>query len=160
MGNVSFPGAGVGGGYAVTLKPRSLEQDAKRVDGALAKGFVEELSRNKAILDAGPDEAKAAQSAAVKAHTVIRQNGEIVAAVWRDGQTFATGAMAGKLNALDSQTAGMSEERRRDFLSQELARGLGGSVKVERYGESGAAPARGDTIAEYSAAALRARGGR
>lgn len=108
------------------------------------------------------DPAVAARSRTVQAHTVFRQGGQVVAAVWRDGQTQMSNGLAARLDwtALERQTAALSDAQRRDALAAAIAKQLGGGVQVQRYGDSGAAPTRGAVIDEQAAGNRAVRGGR
>ncbi|WP_188261791.1 hypothetical protein [Azospirillum tabaci] len=108
------------------------------------------------------DPAVTARSRAVQAHTVFRQGGQVVAAVWRDGQTQMSNGLASRLDwsALERQTAALSDAQRRQVIAAAIAKQLGGSVQVQRYGDSGAAPTRGAVIDEQAAANRAVRGGR
>ncbi|MGQ9371959.1 hypothetical protein [Azospirillum sp. A39] len=123
--------------------------------------FAKELAaRTEAGGSTAFDEAAAERNRAVPAHTVIRQNGRIVAAVWRDGQTLMSNAMAAKIRGFESQMAGLNDAARRNAIAEAMIRELGPSATVERYGETGPAPTKGETVEEFSQANLRARGGR
>ncbi|MBK3733243.1 hypothetical protein GAY29_08975 [Azospirillum brasilense] len=100
------------------------------------------------------DPAVTARSRAVQAHTLFRQGGQVVAAVWRDGQTQMSNGLAARLDwtALERQTASLSEAQRRDAIASAIAKQLGGGVQVQRYGDSGAAPTRGALIDEQAPA--------
>ncbi|KAA0686539.1 hypothetical protein [Azospirillum brasilense] len=108
------------------------------------------------------DPAVAARSRAVQAHTVFRQGGQVVAAVWRDGQTQMSNGLAARLDwsALERQTAALPEAQRRDVIAAAITKQIGGSVQVQRYGDSGAAPTRGAVIDEQAAANRAVRDGR
>ncbi|BAI76302.1 hypothetical protein AZL_d04760 (plasmid) [Azospirillum sp. B510] len=99
---------------------------------------------------------------AVQAHTVFRQGGRVVAAVWRDGQTLMTNGISAGIDwtSLQARTAGMADDRRRDAIADAIAGKLGQSAQVQRYGEAGAAPARGLILDEMNATNIKARGGR
>lgn len=100
------------------------------------------------------DPAVTARSRAVQAHTVFRQGGQVVAAVWRDGQTQMSNGLAARLDwsALERQTAALSDAQRRDAIAAAITKQIGGSVQVQHYGHSGAAPTRGAVIDEQAAA--------
>ncbi|AWK88152.1 hypothetical protein [Azospirillum thermophilum] len=91
------------------------------------------------------DPAITARGRAVQAHTVFRQGGQVVAAVWRDGQTTLSNGLAGRMDwpALERRTAGMTDAQRRTVIADEIARQLGSAVQVQRFGETGQAPSRG-----------------
>lgn len=99
---------------------------------------------------------------AVQAHTVFREGGRVVAAVWRDGQTLMTNGIATGIDwtSLQDRTSGMTDARRRDTIADAIARRLGPSVQVQRYGEAGSAPSRGLILDEMNATNIKARGGR
>ncbi|CAO3372538.1 hypothetical protein [Azospirillum argentinense] len=164
---VSAPGYGPSGAYALN------GGTATRVSGAtkatpemMARvGIGDSAFQQQMRIAANPnavDPAVTAQSRAVQAHTVFRQGGQVVAAVWRDGQTQMSSGLASRLDwaALERQTAAMSEAQRRDAIAAAIAKQLGGGVQVQRYGESGAAPTRGAVIDEQAAANRAVRGGR
>ncbi|WP_353858562.1 hypothetical protein [Azospirillum formosense] len=100
------------------------------------------------------DPAVTARSRAVQAHTLFRQGGQVVAVVWRDGQTQMSNGLAARLDwsALERQTAALSDAQRRDAIAAAITKQMGGSVQVQRYGDSGAAPTRGAVIDEQAAA--------
>ncbi|MGY0714336.1 hypothetical protein [Azospirillum argentinense] len=108
------------------------------------------------------DPAVAARGGAVQAHTVFRQGGQVVAAVWRDGQTQMSNGLAARLDwsALERQTAALSDAQRRDVIAAAITKQLGGGVQVQRYGDSGAAPTRGAVIDKQAVANRAVRDGR
>lgn len=103
-----------------------------------------------------------AANRSVQAHTVFRQGGQVVAAVWRDGQTLMGNGLAASLDwpSLQARTAGMSDAQRRDTIADAIAKQLGSSAQVRRYGESETAPTRGVILDTMNAANLAARDGR
>ncbi len=108
------------------------------------------------------DPAITARGRAVQAHTVFRQGGQVVAAIWRDGQTQMSNGLAARLDwsALERQTAALSDAQRRDVIAAAITKQLGGGVQVQRYGDSGAAPTRGAVIDEQAVANRAVRDGR
>lgn len=108
------------------------------------------------------DPSVAIKNRAVQAHTVFREGGRVVAAVWRDGQTLMTNGIATRIDwtSLQARTSGMTDAQRRDTIADAIARQLGSSVQVQRYGETGSAPARGLILDEMNATNIKARGGR
>ena len=124
-----------------------------------ARAFMDAMKRVAAAAEAPPDPVLAAKSRAVQAHTVFRQNGQIIAAVWRDGQSQMTNTLGAKLDwpTMEKRTAGMTDAQRRDFIAQQIARHMGPGMTVERYGESGAAPTRGAINDEQNKANTQAR---
>lgn len=132
---------------------------AIRADMPEARAFMKEMKRVAAAADAPPDPALTATSRAVQAHTVFRQNGQIIAAVWRDGQSQMTNALGTKLDwpTMEKRTAGMTDAQRSDSIAQQITRQMGPGVTVERYGERGAAPTRGAINDVQNTANIQAR---
>lgn len=147
--------------YAVdNARPIKLDPAlAVRIDTPQARAFLEEMKRIAAAANAPPDPALVAKNRAVQAHTVFRQNGQIIAAVWRDGQSQMTNALGAKLDwpSMEKRTAGMTDAQRRDYIAQQIVKHMGPGVTVERYGESGAAPTRGALNDEQNRANIQAR---
>lgn len=106
------------------------------------------------------DPARRAASDAVKAHTVIRQNGRIVAAIYRDGQAMVNGEAANIGQKLMEQANRLPDAQRRDFIVNAIMKKLGGGAVEERYGETGWAPARGGIEREVADANLKSWSGR
>ena len=136
---------------------------ATRADTPEARAFMDEMKRVVAAAEAPPDPVLTAKSRAVQAHTLFRQNGQIIAAVWRDGQSQMTNAIGAQLDwpTMEKRTAGMSDAQRRDCIAQQITqqitRQMGLGVTIERYGESGAAPTRGAINDEQNKANTQAR---
>ncbi|MBP2313319.1 hypothetical protein [Azospirillum soli] len=132
---------------------------AIRADTPEARAFMAEMKRVAAAAEAPPDPVLVAKNRAVQAHTVFRQNGQIIAAVWRDGQSQMTNALGAKLDwpSMEKRTAGMTDAQRRDYIAQQIVKHMGPGVTVERYGESGAAPTRGAINDEQNKANIKER---
>ncbi|TWA95193.1 hypothetical protein FBY14_101431 [Azospirillum brasilense] len=165
--SVSAPGYGPSGAYALNGGAVTRFSAAtKATPDMMARVGVGDSAFQQQMRIAGDpnavDPAVAARSRAVQAHTVFRQGGQVVAAVWRDGQTQMSNGLAARLDwtALERQTAALSEAQRRDVIAAAIAKQLGGSAQIQRYGDSGAAPTRGAVIDEQAAANRAARGGR
>lgn len=155
----SIPRLSTGGTRcAVNGSPMKIG-NAKSVAELGMSDFYKEISKVHSGAN-GPDPAHIAKDRAVQAHTVFRQGGQIVAVVWRDGQTTMSNGLAARMDpsAIDRRTGGMTDAQRRDYLAKEILNNLGNSVKVERYGEAGQAPTRGAVEDEQAKAHLRARG--
>lgn len=123
------------------------------------RAFMAEMNRLVAAAEAPPDPALIAKNRAVQAHTVFRQNGQIVAAVWRDGQSQMTNALGAKLDwpTMEKRTAGMTDAQRRDYIAQQIVKHMGPGVTIERYGETGSAPTRGAIMDEQNKATIKER---
>lgn len=111
----------------------------------------------------GPDLASREQSRAVQAHTVVRQGGQIVASIGRDGQVMTSNAIGARLDwtSIEQRASGMTPADRRDLIAGELKKAAGTGAVVESYGESGTAPTRGaleDEMSRFAQAARRAAG--
>lgn len=127
---------------------------------AQATAFQQQMKTSSDPDAVDPDIAR--RNRAVQAHTVFREGGRVVAAVWRDGQTLMTNGIATGIDwpSLQERTSGMTDARRRDAIADAIARQLGSSVQVQRYGEAGSAPTRGLIQDEMNATNIKARGGR
>lgn len=111
----------------------------------------EEAAKQAAGLAEANDPAKIAAYKAVKAHTVVRVNGEIIAAVFRDGSSeyYKNSAFVG-LDVAEYANK-LPGPQGRDYIVNALMKKLGSGAVEERYGETGWAPNRG-TIRKESGA--------
>lgn len=164
---VSVPGYGPSGAYklnsgAVTRFPAATKATPEMTARVGAGDSAFQLQMRIAGDPDAVDPSVAARSRAVQAHTLFRQGGQVVAAVWRDGQTQMSNGLASRLDwrALERQTAALSETQRRDVIAAAIAKQLGGGAQIQRYGDSGAAPTRGALIDAQAAANRAARGER
>lgn len=110
-----------------------------------------------------PDPVLVARNRAVQAHTVVRQGGQIVAVIGRDGQTMmASNAQAARVDwaSIQQRRAGMTPEQGRDLVAAELKKVLGPGAVFEHYGETGPAPTRGALDDEANRAARASWAGR
>jgi hypothetical protein len=92
------------------------------------------------------DPAIIAKDRATPMHTIIRQNGKIIAAIGKDGQSRLSNAFAARVNwsKIDKQAAGMSREQYTNLLATELAKVAGKTAVVEQFPSGRTAPTRGD----------------
>ncbi|AWJ83778.1 hypothetical protein TSH58p_09710 [Azospirillum sp. TSH58] len=164
---VSAPGFGSSGAYALNGgRVTRVSAATRATPEMMARVGVGDSAFQQQMRIAGDpnavDPAVAARSRAVQAHTVVRQGGQVVAAVWRDGQTQMGNGLAARLDwtALERQSASLSDAQRRDVIAAAIVKQLGGSAQVQRYGDSGPAPTRGALIDEQAAASRAVRGGR
>ncbi|MCW2248790.1 hypothetical protein M2352_004450 [Azospirillum fermentarium] len=132
---------------------------ARRFDPSMSRApTAEEISQRKqeaakqaAGLAEANDPAKIAAYKSVKAHTVVRMNGEIVAAAYRDGTAdyHRNAAFIG----LDAATYAnqLAGPQGRDYMVNAIMKKLGNRAVEERYGETGWAPNRGAIDKEANA---------
>jgi len=131
-----FPIAGL------TLLPMDSFQMVRAPEEALKARA--EMEANKAMAN---DPAATAQYNSTQAHTVFRQNGRVLAIVWRDGIAEIQGSVPGGFKRIAEQTKGMSKEQVADFYAQELEKVFGAGVTAERYSGRADAPTRADYAA-------------
>ena len=119
--------------------------------------FKEEQARMKAEEAKANDPALIAAHKAVKAHTVIRVGGTVVAAVYRDGQTafFDNKADIGR-DAFE-RFNGLPDAQRRNAIVDAVMKKLGSGAVEQRYGETGWAPTRGVVDKEANDAIIAQR---
>ncbi|MCG5242677.1 hypothetical protein ACIU1J_15340 [Azospirillum doebereinerae] len=122
--------------------------------------FTEDMKRVLAGTMDAPDAAGLAQSRAVQAHTIVRENGQVVATIWRDGQTSFTNSLNSKLDwsTMDKRTGGMTSEQRRSYIAGEIMKNVGATARIERYGENGPSPTQGAVFDEIAKENLKPRG--
>lgn len=153
------PRYALNGGSLIPVNPGRV----RLADEAGMSSFVEEMKRVLAGAREIPDPVLHAKSRAVQAHTVIRQGDQVVAAIWRDGQSQMSNALGSRLDwsTMERRTGGMTDAQRRDYIAQEIMKHLDkAAVKIERYGETGPSPTRGAIDDEQARINLKARGSR
>ncbi|MCW2248789.1 hypothetical protein M2352_004449 [Azospirillum fermentarium] len=90
-----------------------------------------------------------AEYRAVKAHTVFRQGGVIVGAIFRDGQTIFTNNLNGVAMRVLDEARGLPPEMQRNFIAGALMKRAPGIIE-ERYGETGWSPSRGSIYDNFN----------
>jgi hypothetical protein len=153
MTGISFPsnspslynGHSVKGLKQIQLPPSSPISDEMK--SALGIGNPEfekmlRISKDPSAIDP----AESAKNRATPIHTIIRQNGKIIAAIGKDEQSRISNAFAARVNwsKIDKQAAGMSREQYTNLLATELAKVAGKTAVVEQFPSGRTAPTRGD----------------
>lgn len=135
-----------------TLQPATSRSNPSSANGPSANGsgidFAAAMRQIESVTAQIPTTIDHTRARSVEAHTVVYENGRAAASVMRDGGVRVSDRLAAKMgSSLDDvlkRADGMTPEARRAYIADALAKAVGANGRTDRFGETGAAPTRGD----------------